>query len=87
VSQQPQRQHGVLTADGVGRWCAVCGHEHGSGYPCPQYDAATLAEIATDSERLFAAMETPGWRARQMANGVPRVVLDIYDAMWGTMSQ
>lgn len=57
--------------------------EHGPLYPCPEYDRETLANIAGGTARYMSNLRDPAWRERQIANGMPPVVMAAFMAMAG----
>lgn len=75
------REHGRSNGVG-GRHCDVHG-EHGSLYPCEEYDAATLEEIAEQDRRYRAAVNDPGWIKRQLYKGIRPEAIAIFQMFAG----
>lgn len=78
-NKKPATAHGGIgTGDNSHmRRCDTHGW-HGSLYACEAYSDDTLRGIAESAERYRTQQADPEWRARQIANGVPEIVLDIF---------
>lgn len=67
-----------------GRWCAAHGRWHGNLYICPEYPEALKARIRTHGEEFRANLGDPEWVDRQVADGVPRSVINVFKLFTGT---
>lgn len=54
---------------------------HGPLFPCPSYPDGVLARIALESSQYREMIHDPEWRERQIANGIPPIVLDIFEVL------
>jgi hypothetical protein len=56
-------KHGEDT--GHGRWCQVCGHEHGPLYICEHYTAALRMELEEKTRKFQANVRSRAWWKKQ----------------------
>lgn len=69
----------------------ICGHvrkcdehgEHGTLYPCPMYDQATLDAIAESTAQHIANLRDPAWCQKQVDDGLPPEGIAIFRALAG----
>lgn len=66
------------------RWCNTCNHYHGSLYVCEHYPVDVKQMLHENGDQFRKNLRDPGWRQRQIDNGVPPLAIAVFTAFAGS---
>lgn len=63
------------------RWCQECDQYHDFLYLCDHYSEELKQEVRAANDRYSGNLSDPEWIQKQIDNGVPLEVLEIFGAL------